>query len=119
MQLTQILPVCLLALGCTAAPTPANHVLHEKREAAPRHWVKRSKVDQHASLPVRIGLTQSSLDHGAALLNEVSTPGSPRYGQYYTPEEVHDIFAPSEEAVAVVSNWLHTSGDCKFDDKEV
>ena len=111
MLLTQIISVCFLAFGCTAVPTPTGHVLHEKRDASPRQWVKRSKVDQQASLPVRIGLTQSGLDQGAAFLNEVSTPGSPRYGQYYTPEEVHDIFAPSEEAVAVVTEWLHTSGD--------
>lgn len=110
MLLAQILRVSLLALGCSAVPMPATHVLHEKREAALRHWEKRSKVDPEVLLPVRVGLTQSSLDHGAALLTEVSTPGSPRYGQYYSPEEVHRIFAPSDEAVAVVSEWLYSSG---------
>ena len=111
MFLAQLCHIGLLAITCTAVPTPATYVLHEKRETAPRHWEKHSRVDQDLSLPVRIGLSQSSLDRGSTLLDEISTPGSPRYGQYLSPEEVHEMFAPSQEAVTVVSEWLHSSGD--------
>ena len=45
-----------------------------------------------------------------AHLQERSHPGSPRYGQYYTPEEVVDIFAPSRESIDAVHDWLSSSG---------
>ena len=36
-------------------------------------------------------------------------PGSPRYGQHYTTQEIHEIFAPQEDTVASVRDWLHGS----------
>jgi tripeptidyl-peptidase-1 len=35
-----------------------------------------------------------------------SQPDSPKYGQYWTPEEIHDMFAPAEESVKAVREWL-------------
>ena len=111
MLVPQILGACLLIVRAAAVPTPAdNHVVHEKREYAPRQWEKRAKVDPSVLLPVRIGLTQSNLDRGAALLHEISTPGTEKYGKHLSSEEVHDFFAPKKQSVDVVSNWLHASG---------
>ena len=39
-----------------------------------------------------------------------SDPSSPKYGQYWTSEEVHDLFAPSKDAVDSVRRWLESSG---------
>jgi len=40
---------------------------------------------------------------------------SPKYGQHYTAEEVHDIFAPSLSAVESIRDWLVASGiTCKL-----
>ena len=39
-----------------------------------------------------------------------SNPASSRYGQHYTAEEIHDIFAPQEKTVKSVSAWLQDSG---------
>ena len=110
MLLPQLLGAGLLALGAIAVPRPSTHVLHEKREAVPGQWEKRAKVDPSVLLPVRIGLTQNNLHEGASLLDEISTPGSPKYGQHLSAEEVHDLFAPKPESVDAVSEWLHTSG---------
>ncbi len=56
----------------TAAPAPTTkHVLHEKRKSAPRAWERRDRIDPLQMLPVRIGLTQSNLDKGPGLLDEV------------------------------------------------
>ena len=60
-----------LALTTTAAPTYTSHVVHEKRQTEPLNWQKYSRVDPSSVLPVRIGLTQSNLDNGPALLDEV------------------------------------------------
>lgn len=35
---------------------------------------------------------------------------SPKYGQHYTIEEIHDLFAPSEESVQSVRDWLESAG---------
>ena len=70
MQLWVVLLFLAAALRAAAAPT-SSHVLHEKRSFAPLHWEKRDRVDPSVVLPVRIGLTQTNLDLGPGLLNEV------------------------------------------------
>jgi tripeptidyl-peptidase-1 len=35
-----------------------------------------------------------------------SHPESPNYGQYWTQEKIHDMFAPAEETVQAVREWL-------------
>lgn len=39
-----------------------------------------------------------------------SDPSSPRFGQYFTVEEVNDIFAPSPSTVKAVQAWLESMG---------
>ena len=39
-----------------------------------------------------------------------SSHESPRYGQYYLPEELADIFAPHETAVDSIRSWLESNG---------
>jgi tripeptidyl-peptidase-1 len=39
-----------------------------------------------------------------------SDPSSPKYGQYWSAAEVHDMFAPPEDTVAAVKGWLTSSG---------
>ena len=60
-----------VALTATAAPTRPSHVVHEKRQSQPLNWQNYSRVDPSTVLPVRIGLTQSNLDKGRTLLDEV------------------------------------------------
>lgn len=35
---------------------------------------------------------------------------SPKYGQHYSVEEIHKVFAPQQETVDAVSAWLQESG---------
>ena len=71
MQIKNLL-LGALATCVIAAPAPgAKYALHEKREFAPRAWQKRDRVNPSQILPVRIGLTQSNLDKGPSLLDEV------------------------------------------------
>jgi tripeptidyl-peptidase-1 len=45
------------------------------------------------------------------LTNPLSShPTSPNYGKHWTKEAVHDMFAPSEETVETVREWLVASG---------
>jgi tripeptidyl-peptidase-1 len=60
-----------LATQAAAVPHAANHVVHERRDAIPKSWIKRDRIDANVELPVRIGMTQSNLDKGHELLMEV------------------------------------------------
>ena len=71
MQVLSLILVGAIALGASAAPTSSSHVVHEKRDAAPLTWEKRDRLDPGVLLPVRIGLTQSNLEHGPSLLDAV------------------------------------------------
>ena len=39
-----------------------------------------------------------------------SDPRSSRFGQYYTPEQVHDLFGPAENTINAVMHWLESMG---------
>ena len=71
MHLQTLICFSAIALTATAAPTSPSYAVHEKRESEPLNWQKYSRVDPSVVLPVRIGLTQSNLEHGSALLDEV------------------------------------------------
>ena len=101
------------SLFASALAIPAGHVLHEKREVA--HHLEKRRVHSSAIIPVRIALKQRNLETGHDRLMEVSHPSSPRYGQHYTAEEVADIFAPSDESIETVKNWLISSGVAEKD----
>ncbi|KAK8017805.1 hypothetical protein PG993_014131 [Apiospora rasikravindrae] len=105
----------LLALAVLTSASPASrrathHVAHEKRQQLPEGWAKREKVDGCAVLPLRIGLKQRNLDRADELLDQVSHPKSGNYAKHWTPREVADMFAPSQESVDSVSIWLAESG---------
>ncbi|KAJ5542482.1 Peptidase S8/S53 subtilisin/kexin/sedolisin [Penicillium sp. DV-2018c] len=109
MLVRQVCVALAIAALSGAIPAHVKHVLHEKRD---EHvdWVKRERVKRDSVLPVRIGLTQNNLEKGEELLMTVSDPNSPKYGQYWSAEEVHDMFAPSKESVDSVRQWLESSG---------
>ena len=58
----RLLAIIGLVSATTAVALPLGHVLHEKRAAAPRMWIKRNAVDRTRLLPMRIGLKQNNLD---------------------------------------------------------
>ena len=60
------------AFAAYVAAAPSTHyVIHEKRDAPMKRWVKREALQPRGLLPMRIGLTQSNLDEGHAMLMEV------------------------------------------------
>ena len=71
MHLQTLMYFGAIALSARAAPTYPSYVVHEKRQSEPLNWKKYSRVDPSIVLPVRIGLTQSNLDNGPVLLDEV------------------------------------------------
>lgn len=97
----------LLFASSLAYPT-SNHVVHEKRDIILEP--SRTRLDPNAIIPIRIALRQSNLDIGHEKLMDVSHPSSTNYGKHLSAEEVHDLFAPAEDTVNAVKDWLLSSG---------
>ncbi|KAG5944150.1 hypothetical protein E4U53_006926 [Claviceps sorghi] len=104
--------VLLAGLAAAGFAMPSDsHVLHEKRDLdAPTRWTKRQAANRAHNIPVRIALKQDNLDKSMDLIMEVSDPDSHKYGHYYKPDQVVDLFAPKQEAIDAVKNWLVKSG---------
>ncbi|KAF2161129.1 hypothetical protein M409DRAFT_69979 [Zasmidium cellare ATCC 36951] len=98
------------ALAATAVAVPSTRPAHEKRDALSSSWklARRAPVEQ--VVPVRVGMKQRNLDEGARILHELSNQDSPKYGQWWSVEDIHDFFAPATKHVESVKDWLSTSG---------
>ena len=70
MRLAAIAVVAFAACSY-AAPQAVTHAIHEKRDYTPSNWVKRDRVPATATIPVRVGLTQSNLEKGYDFLMDV------------------------------------------------
>lgn len=100
----------VLATTVAAAPAPSSHVIHEKRNFLPSGWQKRAKLTSDLTLPIRIALAQQNLDRAYEFINEVSHPKSSKYGQHWSPAQIAKTFAPSDETVNEVKQWLDSVG---------
>ena len=109
-----VLPFVVTLLGVAfAVPSPhSDNVVHEIRVSEPTtaNWIKAGRLDSNKILPMRIGLAQQNLHRLEEMLMSVSHPESPKFAQHFTPMEIVDIFAPSEETISAVTNWLVDSG---------
>lgn len=96
-----------------ARPATSAHVKHEKRgiHETARDIVARAEGDM--LLPVRIAMTQSNLDEGHDILMDISRHDSPNYGKHLSAEEIHDLFAPSQDSVEALVDWLQSQGISK------
>jgi len=112
MRFTAIAAVCGVLSGVVASPTPnaKRHVLHERRERPPLDWARTAELHGSTLLPVRIALTQRNLDKADEFLMDVSHPESPHFGKHWTPKQVAEAFAPTDEAVTSVLAWLAETG---------
>ncbi|KAG6827607.1 hypothetical protein H0H92_011146 [Tricholoma furcatifolium] len=102
--------VSFIALSL-AAPSPQDgHVVHERRSVDPVDWEVLGRLEDHRVLPMRFGLSQQNMHRIEDMLMAVSHPDSPTYGKHMTPAEVLETFAPSDDTIATVTNWLAEAG---------
>ncbi len=78
--------------------------------AVPEGWkfVRSAKLSDPVVL--KIALRQQGAEALERATLEVSTPGHPNYGMHLSREEVRALAAPSDAAVADVSDWLQRYG---------
>jgi tripeptidyl-peptidase-1 len=109
--LLPVLPFILgLAASATANPTISPWRLHEKLSYIPEGWTRARKHNPSASIPLRFALTQSNIQDIETFLYDVSHPDSPNYGKHWSPGQIADTFAPSNESIETVHAWLIESG---------
>ncbi|KAJ7367301.1 subtilisin-like protein [Mycena albidolilacea] len=105
-----LFPLALVAVATAHALSP--FVQHGKRNALPPGWSRARRHAPDAVLPLRFGLTQPNVDMNIlqSLLNDVSHPDSPNYGNHWSPARVAQHFAPSNETIQAVVSWIVKSG---------
>ncbi|KAK7059628.1 subtilisin-like protein [Favolaschia claudopus] len=101
----------VLAVGA-ASQSISPSVQHAKRHSLPAGWSRVRRHAPDAVLPLRFGLTQPNADMQSleALLNDVSHPDSPNYGNHWSAGRVAEHFAPTKESVNTVVSWISDSG---------
>ena len=105
--------LALSGLLITALPAPmlnSRHVVHERRDRLPTHWVKSARIHEDSVIPMRVALTQNNLHRADEFMMDVSHPDSPNFGKHWTAKEVAEMFAPSQETVSLIHDWLAQSG---------
>src|SRR6266481_2873156 len=69
-----------------------------------------STADPNASIGFRLYLGWNNPSAVEALAKSVSDPHSSAYGQYLTPAQFRQQFAPSQSQVGAVQSWLRSQG---------
>lgn len=104
------LAAAVIAKPLSGLHRPSPHVVHEKVASYQSTWTKAHRVQESATLPVRIGLTQQNLHRAEEFVDNVAHPDSPNYGKHWTPHEVVEMFKPRKESVQAVMEWLGVEG---------
>ena len=102
-----------LAIGSLVAGAPSRHadyIVHERRAEDSGKWVKIRRLEADRNITIRIGLTQQNLHQLEEALTSVAHPKSCAYGQHWSPKEVAERFAPSEDTISTVEGWLKDAG---------
>lgn len=100
----------LFASVVVASPTPRVLAVHGHRASAPRSFVSTGVPNPSKVLNLKLGLTANNRSGLEQTLLEVSTPGSNRYGQHLSLDEVKSFMAPTSEASSAVLQWLSDNG---------
>lgn len=111
MHLSTSLSSALLAYCCAGAaifPTASPQIIHERSllENTTPQKHRGQRMQSSALTTFHVFLQQPNLSHAHATLLNISSPSSPAYGKFWTPERVRETFAPQPEAVEVVRAWL-------------
>lgn len=97
----------LPSTSLSAALAQKGSVVHERRNLGLKSpWSKHERIPQDEIIEMRIGLKQPGHLDAHNVLMEISDPTSPKYGQHWSPEEVFETFAPSEETVQAAIDWV-------------
>jgi subtilase family serine protease len=99
----------LLYSSLYAAP-PSLTLLNKSLPAWAQASAKVRPANSNNVIGFRIYLGLHNQSNAEALVQSISDPSSPQYGQYLTPAQFKQQFSPTDAEVAAVSNWLQSKG---------
>jgi subtilase family serine protease len=101
-----------VAIPSTVSATPS-HARAQLAGSHP-HWAKPANrttaVPASRTVKARVYLAPRDRSALAAAVKGVSTPGSPTYHHFITPQTFDAQFAATGAQVSAVTSWLHSSG---------
>ncbi|KZV80791.1 subtilisin-like protein [Exidia glandulosa HHB12029] len=111
MLLPSLSLLALLSGLVCATPTPSPSMyVHAQRTRPARGFVALSTASSDHMLDMRIHLAQRDPAGLRAVLDAVSDPSNPQYGQYLSRAQVESFTRPTDETRNAVNNWLATHG---------
>jgi kumamolisin len=103
--------IAAAALAGTAAAQPQPLIsLSGNTTPALAHSTRDGAVDAGTPMSVAVSLKLRNSSDLDKLVADVSNPRSPRHGQFITPAQFNDRFAPTQSAVDSVSAFLRGQG---------
>ncbi|XP_053791774.1 tripeptidyl-peptidase 1 [Vidua chalybeata] len=107
-----VLALCAAAWSC--APGLALELERDQPFRVPPGWAHAGRVDPGHPVQLTFALRQRGTARLTRLVEAVSDPQSPRYGQYLSLEQVRDLVQPSPATLMTVLKWLQGHGveDC-------
>ncbi|KAJ7019260.1 Pro-kumamolisin, activation domain-containing protein [Mycena alexandri] len=96
----------LSILGALAVVVGAEFTVIARRENPPTGFSRVGSSAADQTLNLRLALVQKNISGLQDTVYGVSTPGSSRYGQYLSKEEVEAYVAPTDDTVSQVNAWL-------------
>ncbi|KAF7333766.1 Family S53 protease-like protein [Mycena venus] len=81
-------------------------VLHESISHVPSGFKALGSPSPTQEIELFIAIVQSNITGLAKVVDSVSFPSSPSYGQYLTPAEVAEYVKPPAESLSAVMDWV-------------
>ncbi|MFI9384195.1 protease pro-enzyme activation domain-containing protein [Kutzneria sp. NPDC052558] len=107
-------PLPLLAAAALAGPAVAQTQplvsVPGNTSPALAHSERHGALDANTQMSVSVALKLRNSSELDKFIADVSNPRSPRHGQFLTPAQFNDRFAPTQSAVDSVSNFLRAQG---------
>ncbi|KAG0029601.1 hypothetical protein BGZ82_007837 [Podila clonocystis] len=109
---------CIFALPSPDVPSPPDvpsspgvpvrpdFTVLEHIDTIPNPWVDGGPASTDQIISVSIGFKLPNFADFERQFMDISTPGSPTYGQFLSAEQIFALLDPAKEVVDLVINWL-------------
>ncbi|KAM7128725.1 tripeptidyl-peptidase 1 [Ciconia maguari] len=101
-----VLALCAAAWSCAAGLA----LERDQQFRVPPGWTHTGRVNPGHEVLLTFALRQRGMGRLARLVDAVSDPHSPRYGQYLSLEQVQDLVEPTPATLMAVLKWLQGHG---------
>ena len=103
---TVIFLVSIIAQSIHALPVAIDTV-----QSYSEGWMEIAPSDKDKQINLQFIFRNENIDTLEQILMNVSTPSHPQYGNFYEPDELRQLIAPTQDAVSLIKSWLVTNID--------